>query len=130
MAHKPGLIGTVWRDTYDDKTRRNLRTIRLLRPIEDDRWEAEVLTRNDGLPDHVGRKTRVSTKTLRTGYERMTDAGTPMMSPLASLRATVRQLDAVKVCINDPECRAVTERKIEEARSVLRAAGIDPDGGA
>lgn len=68
-----------------------------------------------------------------TGFEEAEANGflllaTPRLA--ASLRATVRQLDAVKVCINDPECRAMTERKIEEARAVLRAAGVDTDANA
>lgn len=120
------LIGSIWRDTYDDKRERNLRTIRIV-GAAGPRWEAEVLTHSDGAPDLRGRTTRLSAKTLRTSYERVTDAGTPMMRPLDALLSVTRQLDAVKVCINDPECRAVTERKIEEARAVLRTAGIDPD---
>ena len=48
-----------------------------------------------------------------------------------SLRATVRQLAAItRAYVNDTECREHTEALIEEARAVLRAAGIDPDGGA
>lgn len=66
------------------------------------------------------------------GYDPETHAGYDDARLIAAsldlaehLRATVRQLDVVAVYISDPVCREITERKISEARAVLRAAGVD-----
>jgi len=63
------LIGSIWRDTYDDKRERNLRTIEIT--AHGVRLEAKVLTATDGSAYDPPRTTRLSMKTLRSGYERV-----------------------------------------------------------
>lgn len=72
------------------------------------------------------------------GYDPETHAGyddarllAASLDLAASLRATVRQLDAItRIYVSDPEAKAAAEALIADARAVLRAAGVDTDGGA
>jgi hypothetical protein len=65
------MIGTVWRDTYGDKRRRNGRTVRIIEHTEDGRWLVEPLTTINGVPVEGPRRTRVSDTTLARQYERV-----------------------------------------------------------
>lgn len=68
-------IGEVFRDTYGDTDARtvarcglNKRTIRIIAVEPDGRYLAELLTNSDGTIPERPRNTRVSAKTLRSGY--------------------------------------------------------------
>ena len=74
-------IGLVFRDTYGDNDARvfercglNKRTIRVLAVEPDGRYLAEILTDVGGTAPPLPRKTRVSEKTLRSGYVPVADA--------------------------------------------------------